>query len=263
MFWRIHEALFKDRITEAEGIITTFGDNVQVVHGSLHQLPPSPNIVDIPSLTLTTLDDIRFKTNNTHACPWSFFQERKFSVSYWLPRLLQHNIPTVNDLGHFLPFGMLNLLSPPFFVKPNAGNKQFTGQIVFDWSGLEHLKIEQETMCFISPVKRLCEVEWRFWIVDKKVVTFSPYTWDENIDVSLLNLPQEAAELAARVAETILDIDVTFVVDIVYVEDDNEYQVNEINSTTTSGVYNADLKALFGSLRILAQQEWNAAYATE
>lgn len=263
MLWRIHEAIFKERIKEAENIIESFGDDVQVVTGSLHQLPnPPPNNGSVPALAVTTLDDIRFKVGSTQLCPWSFYSDRKFNASYWLPRLLHSNIPALNSDSCFLPFGMLNNRQFPVFVKPNSGNKQFTGQVIENVEQLKHIKLDPETICLVSQPKTINSVEWRLWVVNEEVIACSPYSWDD-LDLSKLVVPSDVIDIATQVATKIHDIDVTYVVDVVFNEDMQQYTVNEINSTTTSGVYAVDLRALLSSLRTLAYQEWNNLHAFE
>jgi hypothetical protein len=61
--------------------------------------------------------------------------------------------------------------------------------------------------------KQLKDVEWRFWIVNREVVAYSPYSWQNEICWALA--PNKVLKIAKLVAENPWQPDIAYVVDIV------------------------------------------------
>ena len=109
------------------------------------------------------------------------------------------------------------------FIKPNKGHKSFTGLSVFTERFYEeirehigYLNLDPHVMCFLARHQQLKQIEWRFWIVNKQVVAWAPYCWEEDIPWSLA--PERMLLLAREVSQNPWQPDIAYVVDIVETE---------------------------------------------
>ena len=107
-------------------------------------------------------------------------------------------------------------------------------------------------MCFLARHQQLKQIEWRFWIVNKQVVAWAPYCWEEDIPWSLA--PERMLSLAREVSQNPWQPDIAYVVDIVETERADVF-VNEINAASTSGVYAVPIEDLLLALRNVAHLE--------
>lgn len=272
MFWRIHKAIFNDRELEAQKIIESFGDTLQIVEGTLSTIEPiNVSNLNEASLAITTLQDARkLLTLNYPSSPWLFYHASQYDVNYWSSRF-PRNIPWLNQNGIFIPYG--NLPDHPLisqmtgeenrvFIRPNSGNKVFTGfDIAVDKSFNDELKKQmlfvrpdEETMCYITPYKKISHIEWRFWICEKQVVAYSPYSWGE--EPGLSKAPDSIIDLANQVAQSSFHPDYAYVADFVLDNNNNPYLI-EVNAASTSGIYSVDLNKLLPALRNTAIREYN------
>ena len=147
------------------------------------------------------------------------------------------------------------------FIKPDKGHKSFTGISVFTERFHEeirehtgYLNLDPHVMCFLARHQQLKEIEWRFWIVNKQVVAWAPYSWEEDIPWSLA--PERMLLLAREVSQNPWQPDIAYVVDIVETERADVF-VNEINAASTSGVYAVQIEDLLLALRNVAHLEFS------
>ena len=273
MFWRLHTAIFGDQLQEAYNFLMSLGDHVQVVTGPSLTVETVPAIQPQAALAITTLQDARSQSGcfRGHCSPWLFYDETNYSVSNWLPRM-ETSIPVLNREGIWVPYGMLGNLSKELlrslqsydrkiFIKPDKGHKSFTGFSVFTERFHEeiqehtgYLNLDPHVMCFLARHQQLKEIEWRFWIVNKQVVAWAPYSWEGDIPWTLA--PERMFSLAREVAMNSWEPDLAYVVDIVETET-GSVLVNEINAASTSGVYSAPIEDLLSALRDVAQLEFS------
>jgi hypothetical protein len=272
MFWRLHTAIFSEQIDNAEKIIKSFNDEVQIVTGTPSQLMPVPyKIIDMPVLAITTLQDAnRLIRQDYPSTPWLFFNNKNYEVTYWLPRIGE-DIPVLNRNAIFLPVGLLknsikalksiSNKNKMIFIKPNSGNKIFTGfscEITENYQAnienyLKFSSIEPETLCCISEHVELEEIEWRFWIAERKIIAFSPYSWNEN--PPLYAPPKDVFELAEKMTKNPWQPDYVYVVDFCITQN-GKAMLLEINAASTSGVYEANLNDLLIGIRNTSTREW-------
>lgn len=262
MFWRLHKAIFKDRIDEAKAILEFAYDTVQVVSGPVSSLLPlEQSALTQPALALTTLQDIRLKTKNTSAVPFSYYNDNRYKVSYWLPKAIKYKIPTFNERDSFwIPFGMLSTVSDkfPLFIKSDAGHKTITGQVINTVADILQIRnVNHDEMVFCAPARAIGPTEYRFWIAENRIVGCSSYKWDADKPANS-DIPEEAYSIAIAAAQCRWTPDLAFVVDVAHDTTTNEYALLEYNCLTTSGIYDGvDLKQLFDALRQVATKEWD------
>ena len=145
-----------------------------------------------------------------------------------------------------------------FFIKPNSGFKSFTGDCV-EYSEIGSFcrkllaqGISKNELVIISSAKDIESFEYRFWIIDGKIITSSVYSWD---DLSIYGELDISEQLTRYVERIIKDISMSaYTIDIC--EDSTYFKVVEINNIYTSGTYNCDLKKLYNGLRNLAIKEY-------
>ncbi len=266
MYWRLHKAIFREKLDEALNILDN--DNIQVVDGNILSLPVPFTSINEPALALTTLQDARQIMNHSKLIPWLFYNYTDYCVSHWMSNL-SDDLPILNRNGIFLPSGLLSTINSKIlnsisnqhkvFIRPNSGNKVFTGYSIHidNWEYDTHIiseKTNPETMLMISPHVDLSPVEWRCWIVNNELAAYSPYSWED--ELTWYKAPEQVLELANKVAKSKFQVDVTYVLDIVS-DLDNHYYINEINATSTSGIYDVPLIDLLPALRTLSQNEYS------
>ena len=145
-----------------------------------------------------------------------------------------------------------------FFIKPDSGFKHFTGDTVkYSEIGSFCRKllaqgVSKNELCVISSAKDIESFEYRFWIIDGKIITSSVYSWD---DLSIYGELHISEQLTHYVERIIKDIKIpAYTIDIC--EDSAYFKVVEINNIYTSGTYNCDLEKLYNGLRKMAVEEY-------
>jgi len=154
--------------------------------------------------------------------------------------------------------GELSTLHPiaeEFFIRPTGNTKLFTGMTVtkkdfLDWQERENREgspyIGQTLM--IAPLQRI-KAEYRFFVVNQKVVTGSSYKVGDKIDVYSKPSPE-----IIKYAEQIVDkfpLAKAFVIDIA--ETEKGLKVVEYNNINTSGLYGCDEVAFVHSINELEE----------
>jgi len=153
---------------------------------------------------------------------------------------------------------IFNSFSGNCFIRPSTGFKTFTGQVYNfgEWNkDLDWIKdyVTPESMIIISSAKNI-SAEYRFVVVNKKVITGSRYKVNGELEVTS-EFTQEALLKAQEIANEEWEPDKSYVIDIG--ENDNKkcYLI-EINSFSCSGLYDCELEPIVKSVSELAIKEW-------
>lgn len=152
-------------------------------------------------------------------------------------------------LNHDAVVGKLSEIIPTeirFFVRPNADDKSFNGQIMnqsefLDWQCTmtameDSATITKDDIIILAPMKTIF-AEYRFYIVNGKAVTGSLYkthttvAYAECIDETVIAFAQQMA--------TLYSPSIAFVLDIADTPDG--LKVLETNSISSSGFYAIDM----------------------
>lgn len=271
--WRIHEGLVPDRKTELDLLLRSFGDNVQWVRGGRRELAPPEQFGSrsSPALALTTIQDARALDGTWEVTPGLYFHQRKYDVSYWLPRLA-FDIPVLNRGCIFTPIGLLRWMPSEIisgdhlFLRPDSGLKTFPGLTfdvgretpllsLFNQLTATYKGLPPELMVCVARACRIHPIEWRFWIVDRKVVASTPYSWNDEAMV-WKEPPYAATRVAMQMASNLWQPDVAYVCDVVeQVVDGVQFHLNELNALSTSGLYRVPFEPLISSLRSVVMRE--------
>lgn len=150
------------------------------------------------------------------------------------------------------------------FIKPNSGVKTFTGSTIdindfdFEINGMNQTtSVLPETIVCVSPYKQI-EHEYRFVIVDNKVITGSEYSWDDTVFERLdYESPciKKCYDLAVKMAKYHWQPDIAYTCDIAIT--DYGPKIIELNSFSCAGLYMCNYEDVILSVSEAAIKEWN------
>lgn len=205
---------------------------------------------------------------------WYDSQALKCSHYYvhWGQYLLQRDFA-------FVPFGALpdqfhRLLSKfgedgCLFVRPDDNKKTFTGRVVHKdqfekWYNTEVDCYEPNpySMAVVARPQNLA-VEWRFVVVEGKIVTQSsyritPYLGAKHKESHSEEVTEGATGIAQQAAADAWQPDKAYVLDVGLTWG-GEYRVVEIGSVNCAGLYGCDVVKVVDALSDLAEKQWREA----
>jgi len=190
--------------------------------------------------------------NETTWVPGIYADYPKYACSAYYPVL---GDLLLNSEYVLIPFGDLTRLKRMFyekfgkdhtiFIRPDSGKKLFKGKTV-EWdkwdSEMEESKlwgVESSDLVLVSSPQRI-DMEWRFFVADCKVFTGCLYV-SADFRKEDLYLNKQAEVLAQKAAE-LYQPDRCFSIDICMQE--NDMKVLEVNSGTSSGMYDCDIEKI-------------------
>jgi hypothetical protein len=150
------------------------------------------------------------------------------------------------------------------FIRPNSGMKTFTGKtICWDNFDIEIATMNQinnigpeELVCVSSP--KIILSEYRYLIVDGKVITGSEYGWSTS--TQKFKVKDKTHPLCDDMANTISKLDwqadSVYMCDVALCDDDTA-KVVELNSFSMSGLYGCDTNKVVEAVSISALREFN------
>lgn len=162
-------------------------------------------------------------------------------------------------LNHDAVVGKLSDVIPTeirFFVRPNADDKSFNGQIMnrsefLDWQRTmvameDSSTITKDDIIILASIKPIF-AEYRFYIVNGKVITGSLYkthetvVYAECIDATVIDFAQQMATLYSPSRAFVLDI----------ADTPDGFRVLETNSISSSGFYAIDIGKFVNAINTL------------
>lgn len=166
----------------------------------------------------------------------------------------------INSYGLIVPVGDMSLIKgacealgvEEVFLRPISAWKPFTGfccrkeDLSFEVSALiQTERLRPGEMILVAPKRPLDPVEWRFYVVEQKLVTWAPYSWGEAFPLPEAP-PEDIMRLARDIAERLWDID-AIVLDL-GISEGRPYLI-EANAVSTSGWYpGLDVEKLISAL---------------
>jgi hypothetical protein len=210
--------------------------------------------VSIPPGTLNLNPDLAgLNNNNVYVCgaikmakiaeqknwyPGSFLNAN-YNFSIWLRELKDELLNADCLIGTLLDLDVSNL--EKFFIRPTEDNKAFDGMIIerelfLSWRKSESKKEIQTLNVIVSSPKKIYS-EYRFFIVEYRIVTASLYKVQDNPLLSS-HVPKNIV----RYVESIIDrwLPSSSVVIDVAVTDDG-FKIIEFNNINSSGFYAIDI----------------------
>ena len=144
------------------------------------------------------------------------------------------------------------------FIRPNKGNKIFTGTIIkfeeFDkmYERIGFYSVPSEELCVISSPKNI-KKEWRFLVVDGKVITGSEY--NKNGDGILYQSGPAFSFAQLVVTNSNYNPDRAWTIDIC--ESNHGLNVLEIGCFSCAGLYAMDKDLVVQEINRIALEEYN------
>lgn len=153
--------------------------------------------------------------------------------------------------------------STNLFVRPNSGEKTFTG-LVLSGDNIQHeinstqqlTGVLNDTLVFVSLAKKI-DSEYRFFIVNKEVVGESTYMVNHIHDERPV-VPSSARDFALDFASK---TDEPLVLDVGRVGDD--FGAIEINCINSSGFYSCNVDNIVHSLSQYVNHKWAEVFSSD
>lgn len=243
------------------GWLDTLGHQVAVtVKPSVNGSPAVPFFA--PDACLVIVGSIPFTRHfmrlHKGNCPGAYYDDERFRCSQYM-----HQLPAdwlLNEQHVFVPYAQLMrrynwffdlFQSDTLFIRPDSGAKTFTGlsvrrdQASQAFSALRQLtNVPSETLTLISRAVSV-EVEYRFVIINRKVVAGSRYMVNGEIDISR-EVDSVCQALAQQVANHAYQVDIAYTCDVAI--SNGRPKVVEFNAFSTSGLYGCDIKTVYHAI---------------
>ena len=146
------------------------------------------------------------------------------------------------------------------FLRPSRGDKIFTGQIVYKEKYEDTIdrfgfgQIDPEEVVVVAEPRNIA-AEWRFIVVDGKIITGSQYKENDRVAIAA-GYPVEAFDLASRIVCE-YNHDQAFVVDICLTKS-GIYALMEVGCFSCAGLYQCDRDVIVKSVSEAAVKEWQS-----
>ena len=205
--------------------------------------------------------------------PGCYYARDRLMCSHYMPRIPLELLGNADAV--YLPFAeferRLDQLYRYFgasrlFVRPDSGIKTFAGLCIdresaaFELSSLKQLTpVTEKSLVLVAPASVIA-AEYRFFIVDGKVITGSRYHVGGKISIHP-SISQACLRVAEQVAALPRQIDLAYVCDVGFF--DGVPKVVELNGFSTSGLYACNSMELFKAVADLAWREFNYEVAME
>jgi hypothetical protein len=212
----------------------------------------------------------RLKNQGLVYSPGLYGFSNKTDCSHYVPKIpieyllnFPYALTTWAELKRSKDYYKQLFFNTELFVRPNSGNKLFPGQGIYysNWDEtIEEIEktsgITEESLILIAKHKAIKDKEYRFVIVDKKVVTGSMYNWSKE---SSPEYPKEAEELAQKIADLDWQLDSAYTCDIAMGNNIGPRLI-ELNSFSCAGLYSCDRVKIVEAINKVALRDYNEVY---
>lgn len=233
-------------ISNLENILTDLEEHYIIRGGTkiLHLLESYSNIEDFcPYLNEFQLEhkDLFFHKLKSAI----FYDPISFDQAYYS----QLDLPLLNKEAFFLPIkdNKQTSFSVPYFLKPSKDLKTFIpgilvpGQTIQEFiENSQHLKDYDHELALLSTVKEINK-EYRFFIVNKKVITGSQYKNGDRVEHNAY-IPSQIMNIAQKYAQLYQPHEI-FTMDLA--DTPEGVKIVEYNCWNGSGLYHCDKVSLF------------------
>lgn len=179
-----------------------------------------------------------------------FYNINTFNTQNYLNQWKDSMLNTDGQVLPFQDFIKTHLHSQEkWFIRPNDDTKSFAGivltsQEIEEW----YLKIQKvespfltpETVIFVSQPKVIFK-EWRNFIVDKKVIDSSRYSWNQELNISKEDVPTDMIAFVESKASEYSPHDI-FVMDVA--ETKQGFKIIECNCFNGTGFYGHHIEGI-------------------
>jgi len=194
--------------------------------------------------------------------PGLFCTLPNFECTYYYPPLRQF---ILNDKYVMLPYGDLNnrkefLLDTVgnngcVFVRPNSGNKVFTGQVVANETWEKDVELlgfygaEPQELCIVAEPQNITQ-EWRLLVYNDTIIAQSEYEPNKTT-----NVPDKVVLYGQEIAAVGFEPDSVWTMDICQLKN-GDLRLLEIGSFSCAGMYECDVKNIVKYVSEAAWKEW-------
>lgn len=215
-----------------------------------------------PTIFYGPIQFVRQMMKNSSAYPGAFMFKDGLNTNEYMSKL-----PLdwwLNSDGYWTTLAILEQKGISFadkqaFIRPNSAYKLFTGFVITEENMKHELfrlrqiqKIQDNELIFVGPVQKINE-EFRCFIVDGEVATYSLYRWDDNFYTSN-DIFHDCLEFADMIAKNSIQLGSAYVVDIASTSQGPK--IIEVNSTASSGLYSCNLDIFVEKMSKLAIKEF-------
>lgn len=248
-----------------------------------------PNIVNGTMLEAIQQQKYRYISNWTDNCDFLNYKQQPFVIYGSIPfvrKIKQPFFPGVYGGGENLNCNvyyanipnewLLNeqYLMVPFykieqtmrlmgwnkiFVRPNSGNKTFTGFVIDQDNAkpelsatLQTTSVYPETICLLAPARRI-DAEFRFVIGNGRVIDGSEYRWDNVLDIRQ-DWDSDCYDLACKMALHSWHPDIVYTCDVALTNEGPK--IVELNGFSSAGMYAMDKKLVVDSVSEIAYKQF-------
>lgn len=206
--------------------------------------------------------------NDNYNCSTYFNHFGKFCLN-----AREYMIIPIGDLERQLPFlfSKLATYSDAIFVRPDSGNKQFTGQLIrrstveSDLKQIKFYDPDDNELVVVSKAFSNIVAEYRFVIIGDEIITGCQYNYKGKHDERKLDSDNISDVNAKKMASHILS-NTTWRPDDVFIMDicktrNKLYHMLEINCFSCAGLYACDMNIIIDSVSKLAEAKYKAYMA--
>lgn len=174
--------------------------------------------------------------------------------------------PYISKLGNYLlnddyiilPFCEIErrkniLFNGEFFIRPLFGNKLFNGTFISKNDldiKIKKLKeqVNDNSLCIVSSKKDII-AEFRFIIINNKIITYCQYRYNEKLDIRN-DVDASCLELMEKIISKNIDFGLAYVCDIALTKINEKLipKVIEFNSFSCSGFYSCNINSIVSEL---------------
>lgn len=268
--WLVDDRSFPEDTNPLYKALNELGVEYKKIEGSLSLLEDIPieNIYPANDCVVFygCLDVAKYLKKNAKWIPGVYYNIDKYNCTSYYPVFGKY---LLNSNYIMLPFGELSRQKEylyekvgedrSIFIRPNMGDKIFTGQVVYkeyfdkDIKLMGFYDIDPSELVVVAEPYNL-KAEFRFVIVKNKVVTGSLYK-ENNIVGSEATYTTEAYELASKLA-TMYSPDRVWVIDICLTKG-GSYKLLEIGCFSCAGMYMCNRTKIVESVSAAAKEEWD------
>lgn len=267
--WLIEDDAFPEDIRPTLEALERLGHEYKIFEYKISDLDDSFLELFSPEDCVVFYGSLQLAKRIRRKAPWIpgvYYDVPKYDCTAYYPAIGEH---LLNENYLMLPFGELVRRKEflyqtlgqdrALFVRPNRGDKTFTGQLVYK----EKFEKEVELFDFgqvraddlvVVAEPRLIAYEWRFVCVNGTIVAGSQYKENDRVAVDS-SYPQEAFDFATEMAQK-YQPEPAWVIDVC--KSFGEYSVMEIGCFSCAGLYQCDRDAIIESVSTVALEEWES-----
>lgn len=212
--------------------------------------------------------------NKLECYPGAYANFNKFDCTSYYNDLKEETL--LNRDYFFLPFGSIkksylidNIKKSnidDIFIRPNSGDKSFTGRCI----KLKNLEQELDSiknidtvsdneLCLISKTEEI-EEEYRFIIIDNKVISCSKYKSKNELDLKLIDVSSPMFKIVQEFINKSKFYETAYTIDICSLKNSNEYKIIELNSFSSADLYRCDLNKIVEKISEISILDWKDVF---